>query len=347
MKKAICNMLGLMVARILLSGCAGTNTSETAAKTEVQPQSQAQTSATKSSDDYPSRPLSAVVAWKVGGGQDLMARAVAASFKDFANGQTIVINNLDGASSVQGVTEYMSYDSDGYNLLTWATAQTIKTHMQETQYSINDFQPICSFVSDSPYILVKKDSPFNTLSDLVDYAKTNPGKLTMGNSGAGGGNHLAALQLCLEAGIEINHIAYEGGSASAQSTLSGEVDCSMNMPAEGLTNVEAGDLRILCVLSEERSPLFKDVPTAKESGINVVNEQSRGFMIQKDAPEGITEKLEAIFKQVAESETFQAQAKDLNMNVKWMGIEDYTKALQDEDTLYKDIIQANALGDKY
>lgn len=276
-----------------------------------------------------------------------MARAVAASFKDYANGQPLVISNVEGGSSVQGVTEYLGYEADGYNLLSWATAQTIKTHMQETKYSIDDFQPVANMVSGNPYILVRTDSPFGTVADLVEYAKANPGKLTIGNSGAGGGNHLAALQFCLATGIEANHIGYDGGSASAQATLSGEVDCSVNVPAEGLTSVEAGDLRMLCLLAEERSEFFPDVPTAKELGFDVVNNQDRGFVIHKSVPMETVKKLEAIFKQVSEDEAFKKQAKELNMEVKFLGIDDYTAALKAEDAMYKEIIQANSLGDKY
>ena len=362
MRKRLSVVISCMLAAAMIAGCGGSGepAPTTAAPTEAAtaaPESKAETEAPESkeeteaaqaaSSDYPNRPVSAVVAWKVGGGQDLMARAVAASFKDYANGQPLVISNVEGGASVQGVTEYMGYEADGYNLLSWATAQTIKTHMQETKYSIDDFQPVANMVSGNPYILVRTDSPFETLGDLVEYAKANPGKLTIGNSGAGGGNHLAALQFCLATGIEANHIGYDGGSASAQATLSGEVDCSVNVPAEGLTSVEAGDLRMLCLLAEERSGFFPDVPTAKELGFDVVNNQDRGFVIHKSVPEETVKQLEAIFKQIAEDEAFQKQAKELNMEVKFLGTDDYAEALKAEDAMYKEIIQKNGLGDKY
>lgn len=298
-------------------------------------------------DKYPDMPVTAVVPWKVGGGADLIFRAVSGNFPKYANKQSMVISNVDGGSSVQGVTEYASMKSDGYKLITWGTAQTIKTHMQETKYSVTDFKPIASFVSDSPYILVKADSPFKTLQDLIDFAKANPGKLTMGNSGAGGGNHLAALQFSLAADIDINHIAYEGGGASAQGTLGGEVNCSMNMPAEGIASVEAGDLRMLAILSKERSSFFPDVPTAKEQGLDVVNEQMRGILIHKDAPVGVAEKLEGIFEQLAQDSEFQKTVAGLNMNFKYLDSKAYEEALKSEDALYKGIIQENKLGDLY
>lgn len=326
MKKVLSVTLSILLVGILLVGCSG-------GKVNI--------------DKYPDKPVTAVVPWKVGGGADLIFRAVAGQFPKYANNQAMVINNIDGGSSVQGVTEYTTMKSDGFNLITWGTAQTIKTHMQETKYMVTDFKPIASFVSDSPYILVKADSEFESLQDLIDYAKANPGQLTMGNSGAGGGNHLAALQFCIAADIEVNHIAYEGGGASAQGTLGGEVDCSMNMPAEGLPSVESGELRMLAVLSDERSPFFSDVPTAKEQGLDVVNEQMRGILIHKDAPEGVAEKLETIFDELAKDEEFKKAVADLNMNFKYLGAADYENALKTEDELYKGIIKGNKLGDLY
>ena len=364
MRKTWRTVIGCMLAAAMLAGCSSnaSGTGETsaaasqeateaateAAETEAEAEEPAASEeASGTNSEYPERPVTAVVAWGVGGGQDLMVRTVANYFKDYANNQSMVISNIEGGSSVQGVTEYIGYEEDGYNLLSWATAQTIKTHMQETNYSVSDFQPVCNIVSGNPYILVRADSEFETVNDLVEYAKANPGALTIGNSGAGGGNHLAALQFCLEAGIEATHIGYESGSASAQATLSGEVDCSMNVPSEGLANVESGELRMPCILAEERSDFFPDVPTAIEEGINVVNQQNRGFVIHKSVPAEIVQRLEEIFKQIAEDENFQAQAKDLEMEVKWMGTEEYAEYLAQEDELYKGIIQSNGLGDKY
>ena len=125
------------------------------------------------------------------------------------------------------------------------------------------------------------------------------------------------------------------------------MDCSVNVPAEGIASVEAGELKMLCLLAEERSDFFPDVPTAKELGYNVVNNQDRGFVIHKDVPEEVVKRLEAIFKSISEDEAFQKQAKELNMSVKFIGTEEYGKALQEESAMYKDIIQSNHLGDRY
>ena len=297
--------------------------------------------------NYPDKAITLIVPWGVGGASDLLMRAIANVYPKYANGQQLIIKNVNAAASVQGVVEYTGLRPDGYSLLFWATAQSIKTQMTKTPYEALDFKAIFAAVNDSPYILVHADSQFKTLGDLVAYAKANPGKLTIGNSGSGGGNHLAALQFEIAAGIKVNHIPYGGGAASAQATLAKEIDCSMNVPAEGLTNVEAGQLRMLAVLSKDRMPTFPNIPTAKEQGVDAVNEQARGIMIHRNAPEGMAEKLEVIFKQCVEDADFKAQLKTLNMNRQWLTGAEYEQLIKTEIELYKEIIQTNKLGDRY
>ena len=149
MRKTWRTVIGCMLAAAMLAGCSsgssGTGETSGAASQEAteaaaeETTAEAEEEAASSSEEgasanseYPERPVTAVVAWGVGGGQDLMVRTVANYFKDYANGQSMVISNIEGGSSVQGVTEYIGYEEDGYNLLSWATAQTIKTQMQET-----------------------------------------------------------------------------------------------------------------------------------------------------------------------------------------------------------------------
>lgn len=354
-KRVACMMMTFAVLTGCSSGGTASTTAAPAATTAAPAETTADAPAEPSKDSggsfdaasFPNSPVTLVVPWKVGGGSDVSARAASNVFKDYANGQPLVISNIEGGSGVQGVSEYITYDPSPNMLLSWATAQTIKTHMQDTKFSALDFRPICGFVADSPYILVRSDSQFETINDLVEYAKANPGKLTVGNSGTGGGNHLADLQLCLATGIEVNHIAYEGGAASSSAVLSGEIDCSMNMPAEGLTSVEAGDLRMLCLFAEKRSDFWPDVPTAKECGIDVVNNQTRGVVINKEVPEEAAKALEAIFEKVCQDENFKQALKDLNINGVWLDAEAYGKTIEAENALYQEIIQANGLGDKY
>ncbi|MDR1251791.1 MAG: tripartite tricarboxylate transporter substrate binding protein [Treponema sp.] len=296
---------------------------------------------------FPEKPVTVIVPWAVGGASDLLFRAVAANFPKYANGQQLIVKNVEGASSVVGMTEYMSVRPDGYTIAMWATAQTIRTQMAQAPYEATDFRALFSAVEDSPYILVHRDSPFQTVNDLVVYAKANPGRLTMGNSGAGGGNHLAALQFSIGAGIEVNHIPFGGGSQSAQATLAREIDCSMNVPAEGLTFVDSGDLRMLAIIGDKKMAAYPSVPTTVEMGLNVINKQTRGAVILKTVPEGIARRFEAIFRQICADSEFQGALRNLSMNPLYADGAAYDKMIADENELYKKIIQDNKLGNRY
>ena len=296
---------------------------------------------------FPERPVTCIVGWAPGGGSDMITRAVGNAFRKYANDQPMVINNVEGGAGVLGVAEFMDHPADGYTILSWATAQTIKAHMQAVEYETLEFVPLGSFTMDSPYILVGKDSPFQTLGELVDYAKANPGMLTIGNAGTGGGIHLAALQLCIAADIDVTHIPYSGGSGAAQGLASGEVDATFNMPPEGLALIESGDLRILAISSRERSPFFPEVPTAMESGYDFVNEQYRGFVVTNEVPQETVDALEGIFRQIAEDEDFKASIADINMNAFFLDSAGYAQALKDEDALYAQLIQDAGIGDRY
>jgi tripartite-type tricarboxylate transporter receptor subunit TctC len=300
-----------------------------------------------SNASFPDKPVTVVVPWAVGGASDLLFRAVAQSFPKYANGQQLIVKNVEGASSVVGMTEYMAARPDGYTIAMWATAQTIRTQMAKAPYEAVDFRALFSAVEDSPYILVRKDSPYKTVNDLVAFAKANPGKLTMGNSGAGGGNHLAALQFSIATGIEVNHIPFGGGSQSAQATRAGEVDCSMNVPAEGLTSVGSGDLRMLVIVGYKKMASYPDVPTTVEMGLNVINKQTRGAVVLKTVPEGTVRRLEAIFRQICADSEFQDALRKLSMNPLYADGAAYDRMIADENELYKKIIQDNHLGDRY
>ncbi|MCL2008408.1 MAG: tripartite tricarboxylate transporter substrate binding protein [Treponema sp.] len=304
----------------------------------------------RQTDDYanfPTRPVTVIVPWAMGGASDLLFRTVANYFPLYANGQTMIVRNVEGASSVVGVTEFMGVRPDGYTIAMWATAQTIRTHMASVPYEATDFRPLFASVDDSPYILVHRDSPFQTVNDLVAFARANPGRLTLGNSGAGGGNHLAALQFCIAAGIDVNHIPFGGGGPSAQATLAREIDASVNVPAEGLLNVDAGDLRMLVVIGDRRMARYPNVPTTVEMGINAINRQTRGAVIHKDTPEGIVRRYEEIFRQIALNPDFQNDLRQLSMNPIYATGAEYERMIIEESELYRNIIQSNRLGDRY
>ena len=301
----------------------------------------------ESATDFPKKAITIYVPWGAGGGSDTVCRTVGSVFQKYSGGKPQLVKNVPGSASVVGVTQYNTLKPDGYNVLTWNGAQTIKTHMLKTPYAPTDFKPVIRLISNYTYILVQNSSPFKTITDLVDYAKKNPGKLTMGHAGTGGGGHFSLIRFSMAAGIKLKDIPFKGGGPAAQGLLSGQTETSMNIPPEGLSNIKAGQLRALCVLAPERLPQIPDVPTAREMGIDIVYFQSRGVVVHKDTPDEIVQRLHDIYKKTIEDEEVIKKFYNMAVTVTYAGPEEYGKEITEESAMFEKIIKKNKLGDKY
>lgn len=287
---------------------------------------------------YPSKTVEATVGWSAGGGGDIVFRALAEVFPKYANGQTMVIKNVAGASGITGAVEFLDAPADGYAIMHWNNATMAKTHLSDTPITGADtFKTVCQIVSSYNYIVVKADSKYQTLNDLISDVKANPKTVTCGNAGAQGGNHLAALLFEQATGIEMVHVPYSGGGPAITGLLAGEVDCVMANAPEGITNVENGQLRILAVFSENRYSSFPEVPTAKEEGVDCVLPQWRTVVVPKDTPDAIVEKLAAIIKSCCEDSTFIDKMTSLSVEVTYKNPTDATAFMKSEDARFAEL----------
>jgi tripartite-type tricarboxylate transporter receptor subunit TctC len=296
---------------------------------------------------FPERPITCYVPWGVGGGSDIVFRTLGEVFMKYSGNQPQLVKNIPGAAGVVGITEYLTEKPDGYNVLTWNGAQTIKTHVSKVDYSALDFKPVIKLISNYTYILVQDSSPFKTLKDFVDYAKAHPGEVTMGHAGTGGGGHLASILFCKAAGIEVNFVPFGGGGPAAQGLLSGQTMVSMNIPPEGLTNIEAGQLRALATMSPERLAQLPEVPTTREAGVDAIYFQSRGVVVHKDTPDAIVQRIHDIYKQCLEDPIVQKKYYDMIISITYAGPEEYGKEIAEEDKMFEQIIKDNKIGDRY
>jgi tripartite-type tricarboxylate transporter receptor subunit TctC len=208
-------------------------------------------------------------------------------------------------------------------------ASTVRAARGGVPFRAADFGPIANQVMDPNYLLVRANSPFKTLGDLLDAAATRP--ITIANAGIGGGHHMSALLLQEFTGVRFTHVPYASGAEAISGLLAGHVDASMNVPPEGLSHVDAGTLRILCLFSERRSRLFPNVLTAK------------GVVTHKDVPEVIRRRLEEIFAQIAEDPDYQARLRELRFGIAHMGAEPFSRLIERETTTYRRLIEQHGL----
>lgn len=208
------------------------------------------------------RTIRIVVPYAPGGTSDTVARILAQPLGE-ALGQTVVVENKPGAAGNIGADTVAKAPKDGhtYLLADVGSLATAPSLFPDLSYKLADLAPV-SMVMFSPYVLaVNKDLPVKTVAELVDYAKANPGKLAVANSGVGGVNHIVAVSIAKQLGIEWKTVPYRGGSAATQAVVSGESKVIFNGATATLPFVVNGQMRGLAVSGDERIGTIPDVPT--------------------------------------------------------------------------------------
>jgi tripartite-type tricarboxylate transporter receptor subunit TctC len=249
--------------------------------------------------NYPERPIMMMVSYGAGGATDFQARIVTMTAgNEDALGMPIAILNKPGAGGRVGWNWLATQaEADGYTLgaynIPHFVAQSIKGGVQ---YSADSFEPIANWGADPAVLVVGADSEFNTLQDVVDFAKANPGKLTTSGAGLFVGHHIAALQMEKAGEMKMAYIPTKGGGAAAmKAVIAGDVMAGINNLSDAFRAAQAGNVKILAVADLERNAFLPDVPTMVESGLDVDNSSVnfRGVMVPKGTPQGIIDKLAA------------------------------------------------------
>lgn len=208
------------------------------------------------------RTIRIVVPYAPGGTSDTVARILAQPLGE-ALGQTVVVENKPGAAGNIGADTVAKAPKDGhtYLLADVGSLATAPALFPDLSYKLADLAPV-SMVMFSPYVLaVNKDLPVKTVAELIDYAKANPGKLAVANSGVGGVNHIVAVSIAKQLGLEWKTVPYRGGSAATQAVVSGESKVIFNGATATLPFVVNGQMRGLAVSGDERIGTIPDVPT--------------------------------------------------------------------------------------
>jgi tripartite-type tricarboxylate transporter receptor subunit TctC len=235
-------------------------------------------------EDFPDRPIGVAVAYGAGN-EDLF-------------GQPMYILNKPGAGGRKGWNWFATEaETDGYMLSAYNIphfiAQSIKGGVK---YSADSFEPIANWGADPAVVVVGKDSKFNTMEELVAFAKENPGKTTTSGAGLFVGHHIAALQIEKACECKIAYIPTKGGGAAAmKAVIAGEVIAGVNNLSDAFRAQQAGNVKILGVADLERNEFLPDVPTLMEAGLDVDNSSVnfRGLMAKKGTPQEVIEALAA------------------------------------------------------
>lgn len=257
---------------------------------------------------YPERPIEYIIPFSPGGESDIAARTQQPFFKE-KFGKQLIIRYEPGQGGARAWSELNSYKPDGYTIMGVNLPHIVLQPARgDVGYETDDIQDVYWFHYTPDAIVVKADSPFETLQDLIDFAKKNPGRLVFSGSGRGSANHLAQVRFDRMAGIETSYVPFKGTGASNTALLGEQVGAAWGYT----TSADAiGDrARILALAAEKRHPEYPDTPTFKELGFDLVSGAYRGIAVPKGTPRRIKKKLSDMIGEINADPEFQKKMED-------------------------------------
>lgn len=275
-------------------------------------------------DEFPARPITFICPWPAGGTGDASMRAICQVAARVLK-QSIAVENRAGAAGMIGAQAIANARPDGYTIGQIPISVTRFSQIGSLKADPRkDFTYLARTSGQTFGIAVLPGSKFRTLKDMVAYAKANPGKVTYAHAGVGGATHVGMEEFAIAAGIELNAIAYKGGAAALQDTLGGQVDMLADS-SSWAPHVESGKLRLLATWGEQRTPRFKDAPTLKELGFDVVVDAPNGIGAPKGLPADIEKKLRDALRVAVNSDEFKAVAARIDAPLMYLDGPDYQK----------------------
>ena len=248
--------------------------------------------ASAAAQQWPTKPVKLVVAYPPGGSSDLMARIVAAKLSDMW-GQQVLVENKPGAAGAIGTDYAAKQPADGYSfMIANLGPAAVNPLLSSVPYSIEKDFIAVSQISQGPNVLVvRADAPFQSLKDIIDYARANPGKLSYGTSGPGSVSHLSSEMLKNITKVQATEIPYKGGVDAVKDLLGGQIHFIFSDTLPAMAHVRAGKLRALCITGAEKFELLADQPTCQQAAPGLVAVNWWGILVPAGTPRPVVTKL--------------------------------------------------------
>jgi tripartite-type tricarboxylate transporter receptor subunit TctC len=290
--------------------------------------------------DYPSKPIKLVVPSGAGGSTDTAARIMAINIQDHI-GQPIIVVNKKGASGGIGINFGLKAKPDGYTLMEGMIGGHVLHPAMNTStgYTPADYTPIAMTQMNPNVLVVKADSPYKTLGDLLGAIKAKPGKLKFSHAGAGSIHYFGIHLLLKTAGLGKDSaisIPYKGGKRSMAGLLRGEADFHQTNLVSAISFIEAGKVRALAVTTKKRLKGFPNVPTYAELGFPGVDIFGwRGVIGPKNLPQAIVDKWAQAVQDTMKRRGWKKMVKAVGDVPRYMGPEEFTKHIQSDFKRYR------------
>jgi len=291
---------------------------------------------------FPSRQTRILVGAAAGGGSDAFARLIAAKLGEMW-GEAVIVENRTGASSTIAADFVAKSAPDGHTvILATPNSHTIAPHVMKLPYDVaRDFTPL-TLVMEVPHVLVvRHDSPANSMKELVQMAKANPGKLNYYSSGMGSTQHLAGELLNLIAGIKVVHVPYKGSAPAIADVIGGNITMGFDPTSATLGQIKGGKLKVLAVAANKRASSLPNVPTTAEAGFPGVEMLTwYGLLGPANMPRPIVEKWHADVVKAVKMPDFQQRIAAVAAESRASTPEEFAEFLRQENAKMGKLIKA-------
>jgi tripartite-type tricarboxylate transporter receptor subunit TctC len=296
--------------------------------------------------DYPTRPITLVVPYAAGGGNDVIARIVAEKMSQ-SLGQSIVIENRGGAGGTIATRQVAKSEPDGYTLLIATSSLAINPSLYpNVGYDPRkDFAPVGLIASGANVVMVNNMVPVKSIAELIALAKQKPGELTFASTGTGSSVHLAAELFAGMAGIKINHVPYKGSGPALNDLVGGHVTMMFGTMASSAGLVKDGaKVRALTVTGAKRSALFPDLPTVAESGLpGYESVLHYGIVAAAGTPRPIVDRLNAALNAALATDDVKQRLAVEGAEALPVSPDEYAADIAAEETKWSEIIRKSGM----
>jgi len=247
-----------------------------------------------SAQNWPARPVTLVVTFAAGSGDDVLTRIIAPHLSEIL-GQQFVVENVGGAGGMNGTSRVARANPDGYEAVvggtgTFAANQTL--YKRPSYNALTDFTPV-GLVAEQPLMLVtRQDFPADNLQQFITYLKANHAKLQFASGGTGSATHLGCVLLNSTLGVDVTHVPYRSTALAIQDMIAGRIDYACPIASTALSQVQAKQLKAIAILTKARSLTLPELATAQEQGLSNFEAYIwNGIFLPKNAPPAIVAKL--------------------------------------------------------
>ncbi len=275
------------------------------------------------------KPIEMTVMFGAGSASDITARQLADGMAK-ALGAPVPVVNRTGAGGAVGYLHVSQQKPDGYAIVWNSNSISTTFHSGQLPFDYKNFEPVARVTIENPSLAVKASAPWKTLKELVEFAKANPEKVRVGNSGKGSHTHIVAVALFNAGGAKIIDVPFGAGQA-VTNLLGDRIEVAVQFPQAFVPHVKSGDLRVLALLGTIPDPVFPDVKTAKQQGYNVGLDLWRGIAVPKGTPKAVIAKLQDAIKKTVESPEFKEAGKKIGFTPAYQPADAFGKMIAEDD----------------